>query len=58
MVWWQILLIVIAALAAALVLFFAVTFALYWFNADMKFINWFYNKMSKHYDNMKRDREL
>ena len=52
------MLIVIAALAAALILFFAVTFALYWFNADMKFINWFYNKMSKHYDNMKRDREL
>ena len=58
MVWWQILLIVIAALAAALILFFAVTFALYWFNADMKFIHWFYNKISKHYDNMKRDREL
>lgn len=58
MLWWQILLIVLAAIVGALVLFFAVTFILYWFNVDMKLINWVYNKLSKHYDNMDRDRRL
>ncbi len=58
MEWWVILLIVLAAIVGAALLFFALTFTLYWFNVDMKFINWFYNKMNEHYDNMKRDRNL
>lgn len=58
MLWWQILLIVLGAIVGAALLFFIVTFALYWSNADMKLINWLYNKLGKHYDNMDRDRKL
>lgn len=58
MLWWHILLIAVAAVIGALILFIALTFTLYWYNLDMKLINWFYNKMAKHYDNMKRDRNL
>ena len=50
--------IVIGSVAGALLLFFLVTFTIYWFNLDMKFIYWFYNKMKKHYDHMERQRRL
>lgn len=50
--------IVLGSIAGVALLFFLVTFTVYWFNLDMKFIYWFYNKMKKHYDNMKRDRKL
>lgn len=37
---------------------FVLTFAIYWFNLDMKLINKIYFALQKHYDNMKRDRRL
>lgn len=50
--------IVLGSVAAALLLFFLVTFTVYWFNLDMKFIYWFYHKMKKHYDHMERQKRL
>lgn len=55
MEWWAILLIVLAALIVG---FFVLTFIVYWFNIDMKFIYKLYWKLSKHYDNIERDRDL
>ncbi len=55
MEWWAILLIV---LASVIVGFFVLTFAIYWFNLDMKIVYKVYWKLSKHYDNVKRNREL
>lgn len=43
------------ALAATL---FTATFAVYWFNLDMKLVNKIYFALQKHYDNMKRDKKL
>lgn len=43
---------------AVLVSLFAVTFIIYWFNLDMKFVRFIYDKLQKHYDNMKRDKKL
>ncbi len=43
---------------AVLVSFFAVTFIIYWFNLDMKLVRFIYDKLQKHYDNMKRDKKL
>ena len=50
--------IVIGSVAGALLLFFLVTFTIYWFNLDMKFIYWFYMKMKGHYDHMERHPKL
>lgn len=50
--------IVIGAIVALAIILFAVTFTLYWFNVDMKFMRWFYKKMQKHYDNIERDRKI
>lgn len=55
MEWWAILLIVLAALIVG---FFVLTFIVYWFNIDMKFIYKLYWKLSKNYDNIERDRDL
>lgn len=38
--------------------FIAITFPIYWFNADMKLVRFVYDKLQVHYDNMKRDRKL
>ena len=38
--------------------FFILTFAVYWFNLDMKIIRKVYDALQKHYDKMKRDRKL
>ncbi len=38
--------------------FFLLTFVVYWFNLDMKLVRKIYDKMQKHYDNMKRDKKL
>lgn len=35
-----------------------ITFVIYWFNLDMKLIRFVYDKLQKHYDNMKRDKKL
>ena len=37
---------------------FVITFAIYWFNLDMKLVRFIYDKLQKHYDNMKRDKKL
>ena len=37
---------------------FLVTFAIYWFNLDMKLVRKVYDLLGKHYDNMKRDKKL
>ena len=50
--------IVLGSIAAVLLLFFLITFTVYWFNLDMKFIYWFYKKMKGHYDHMERHPKL
>ena len=50
--------IVIGCVAGAALLFFLLTFTIYWFNLDMKLIYWFYHKMKKHYDHMERTHKL
>lgn len=51
---WYIPLIILAVI----VVFFLVTFTIYWFNLDMKLVRFIYDKLQKHYDNMKRDKKL
>ena len=51
---WWILLIILAVIVS----FFAVTIIIYWFNLDMKLVRFIYDKLQKHYDNMKRDKKL
>ena len=43
---------------AVVVGLFVLKFAIYWFNLDMKLIRFVYDKLQKHYDNMKRDKKL
>ena len=58
----EIFLIILAAvfllIRAAAVIFFAVTFTLYFFNLDMKLVRVIYDILGKHYDTMKRDKKL
>ena len=37
---------------------FLITFAIYWFNLDMKLVRVIYDFLQKHYDKMKRDKKL
>lgn len=37
---------------------FLLTFAIYWFNLDMKLVRKVYDLLQKHYDKMKRDKKL
>ena len=46
---------IILAVVAGL---FLLTFAVYWFNLDMKLIRKVYDLLQKHYDKMKRDKKL
>ncbi len=50
----EIFLIILAVIFAL----FLVTFAIYWFNLDMKLVRKVYDLLGKHYDNMKRDKKL
>ena len=50
----DILLIILAVIVALFIL----TFAIYWFNLDMKLVRKVYDLLGKHYDNMKRDKKL
>lgn len=50
----EILLIVLAVVLGL----FAITFAVYWFNLDMKLVRVVYDWLWKHYDKMKRDKKL
>ncbi len=43
---------------AVIVALFFLTFAIYWFNLDMKLVRKVYDLLGKHYDNMKRDKKL
>ena len=38
--------------------FFVITFAIYYFNLDMKLVRRLYDLLGKHYDTMKRDKKL
>ncbi len=37
---------------------FILTFAIYFFNLDMKLVRKIYDMLQKHYDGMKRDKKL
>ncbi len=50
----EIFLIILAVIAALFIL----TFAVYWFNLDMKLVRKVYDLLQKHYENMKRDKKL
>ena len=50
----EIILIILAVIFAL----FLLTFAIYWFNLDMKLVRKVYDLLGKHYDNMKRDKKL
>ena len=50
----EIFLIILAVIFAL----FLITFAIYWFNLDMKLVRKVYDWLQKHYDNMKRDKKL
>lgn len=39
-------------------LLFAVTFLIYWFNLDTKLVKMLEKPLNKHYDNIKRDRKI
>lgn len=48
----------IGKLLAALLGLFGVTFAVYWFNLDMKLVRRLYDWLQTHYDELKKDRKL
>ncbi len=50
----EIILIILAVVFAL----FLITFAVYWFNLDMKLVRVIYDALGKHYDKMKRDKKL
>ena len=49
---------IILTILAVILCFFVITFAIYWFNLDMKLVRVVYDFLQKHYDNMKRDKKL
>ena len=49
---------IVLILAAIVIAFFVVTFGIYWFNLDSKLVKVLFPVMTKHYDNLKRDRRL
>ena len=49
---------IVLIVLAVILVFFVVTFAIYWFNLDMKLVRKVYDLLGKHYDNMKRDKKL
>ena len=52
---------IVKALKVLFVVFtvlFAVTFAIYYFNGDMKLVRKIYDKLQGHYDNLQKDRKL
>ncbi|MBQ8504178.1 MAG: hypothetical protein IJ491_07865 [Clostridia bacterium] len=49
---------IILIILAVILCLFVITFAIYWFNLDMKLIRVVYDFLQKHYDNMKRDKKL
>ncbi len=49
---------ILLIILAVIVGLFLLTFAIYWFNLDMKLVRKVYDWLQKHYDNMKRDKKL
>ena len=49
---------VLLIILAVILCLFLITFAIYWFNLDMKLIRKVYDLLQKHYDTMKRDKKL
>lgn len=49
---------IIMVIFAVLSALFALTFTIYWFNADMKLVRKIYEKLQPHYDNLEKDRKL
>lgn len=50
---------VVLIILAVILCLFVVTFAIYWFNLDMKLVRVVYDLLWKHrYDKMKRDKKL
>ncbi len=49
---------IILIILAVIVGLFLLTFAIYWFNLDMKLVRKIYDALQKHYENMKRDKKL
>jgi len=49
---------ILLIIAIVLAVFFVLTFLLYWFNVDSKLIKKLEKLMTKHYDNIKRDRHI
>lgn len=45
-------------IAIVLICLFILTFAIYFFNLDMKLVRFVYEKLGKHYDNIEKDRKL
>lgn len=45
-------------IAVVIVVFFALTMIVYWFNLDTKLVKLLEKPMMKHYDNIKRDRRI
>lgn len=50
----EVLFIILGVILALLL----ITFAIYWFNLDMKLVRVVYDWLQKHYDKMKRDKKL
>ncbi len=49
---------VILIVLGVILALFVITFAIYWFNLDMKLVRVVYYWLQKHYDKMKRDKKL
>lgn len=49
---------VLLIILGIILILFVVTFAIYYFNLDMKLVRVLYDVLSKHYNNMKRDKKL
>ena len=49
---------VILIILGIILALFLITFAIYWFNLDMKLVRVIYDWLQTHYDKMKRDKKL
>ena len=49
---------VILIILGVILALFVITFAIYWFNLDMKLVRVIYDWLQTHYDKMKKDKKL
>lgn len=54
----NVFLLILLIVGIVIVVFFAITFIVYFFNLDMKLTSKIYPLMQKHYDKIKRDKHL